>query len=98
LQPALRCPALLRGASFAICCMSAILISQVVDFTASSRQQGRAAGQQQAAGQPAEADVEAQRDEERFAGLRRKAGKLARQERRTLAAKGDAAPQPRGFS
>ena len=79
--------------------MSAILIVlQVVDFTAGSRQQPAAAGQQQTAGQPAEADAEAQQDEERFTGLRRKAGKLARQERRTLAAKGAAAPQPRGFS
>ena len=79
--------------------MSAILVvPQVVDFTAGSRQQGRAAGQQQAAGQAAKSDREAQQDEERFEALRRKAGKLARQERRTLAAKGDASPQPRGFS
>lgn len=64
---------------------------KVVDFMGGAQQPS-------ATGQQMQADVEADQDEERFASLRRKAGKLARQERRAAATKGDTAAQPRGFS
>jgi hypothetical protein len=92
------CRSSARGALSESCDSIASCDWQVVDFTAGRQQQGGAARQGQAAGQPADTGAEAQQDEERFAALRKKAGKLARRERRTLDAKGDAAPQPRGFS
>lgn len=78
---------------------------QAVDFIGgsarpSSGTTGHSGGQlSSATGQPqAGADAEAEADEERFLTLRRKAGKLARQERRAAIAKGGSPAQPRGFS